>query len=245
MQTSDAAAEQRGNPDKATGSSAARPRPVVTIAAFYGAGGTIVGPSVAQRLGVSYLDRGIIPAVAARLGLSEQVTASYTEGASGADRLLGSLARVMIADTPPVARLETNALDAGLDNDDHRYRAAIDDFLISATEAGGVALGRGGYVALRTVPGALHVMLGGPRDARIRQAMELDDVDRRTAERLLDIHDQSRIEFVQSAYGVDPLDPDFFHVRIDSTAIDLQTCIEIIVTASQARFRQAQEVGAS
>ena len=50
-------------------------RPVVTLAAFYGAGGTVVGPRVAERLGVPFLDRGILTAVAKRLsaftGLSE------------------------------------------------------------------------------------------------------------------------------------------------------------------------------
>jgi cytidylate kinase len=242
MSTSDSAAEQRGDTDETIKSSTSPPSPVVTLAAYYGAGGTVIGPLVAQRLGVTYLDRGIIPAVAAQLHVSEEATASYTESTSGTDRLLGSLARVMIADTPPVARLTTNALDAGLDNDYHRYRAAIDEFLISATESGGVALGRGGYVALHSVAGALHVMLGGPRDARIRQAMELEGIDRQTAERLLGIHDQGRIEFVRSAYGVDPLDPDWFHLRIDSTAIDLDTCVDLIVTASQARLRQAQAV---
>ena len=44
-------------------------RPVVTLAALYGAGGSVVGPQVAQRLGVPFLDRGISQAVAFRAGL--------------------------------------------------------------------------------------------------------------------------------------------------------------------------------
>ena len=34
------------------------PRPVVTLAAYYGAGGHVVGPRVAERLGVELLDLG-------------------------------------------------------------------------------------------------------------------------------------------------------------------------------------------
>ena len=40
-------------PDRSPGPA----RPVVTLAAFYGAGGTVVGPRVAERLGVAFLDR--------------------------------------------------------------------------------------------------------------------------------------------------------------------------------------------
>ena len=40
--------------------------PVVTLATLYGAGGSVVGPQVAQRLGVPFLDRGISQAVVPR-----------------------------------------------------------------------------------------------------------------------------------------------------------------------------------
>jgi shikimate kinase len=48
---------------------------VVTLAAFYGAGGTVVGPRVAERLGVAFLDRGILTAVAQRLRVPEETVA--------------------------------------------------------------------------------------------------------------------------------------------------------------------------
>jgi len=236
MTSKDSAAQQ---PRPADGSEPNHPggRPVVTIAAYYGAGGTVIGPLVAQRLGVDFLDRGIIPGVAAKLRVPQETVESYADQSSGIGTLLGSFARVAITNADPVARQSTGALDTGLDNDEHRYRAAMDEFLISATRAGGVALGRGGYIALQAVPGALHVMLSGPREARIRQAMQLEGIDRAAAERLLDVNDHARIEYNRTTYRVDPLDPEFFHLRIDSTAIDLKTCVEIIVAASQARSR--------
>jgi cytidylate kinase len=211
-------------------------RPIVTIAAYYGAGGTVIGPLVAQRLGVDFLDRGVTPGVAAALQVSAEAVESYEDHSSGISTLLGSLARVAIGTADPVARQSTGALDTGLDNDEHRYRAAIDDFLISATRSGGVALGRGGYLALQSVPGALHVMLFGPRAARVRQALSQEGIDQPTAERLLDINDTARIEYNRATYGVDPLDPKFFHLLVDSTAIDLQTCVDLIVAASQTRL---------
>ena len=53
--------------------------PVVTIAALYGASGTIIGPRVAERLGVPFLDREIPEGVAERAGLPEQAVASIDE----------------------------------------------------------------------------------------------------------------------------------------------------------------------
>jgi hypothetical protein len=43
---------------------------VVTISATYGAGGGLVGPAVADRLGVPFVDRAIPVAVADNLGIS-------------------------------------------------------------------------------------------------------------------------------------------------------------------------------
>jgi len=95
---------------------------------------------------------------------------------------------------------------------------------------------------LDTAPGGrpedvLHVMLGGPREARLRQAMRLESLDHRTAERRLDATDRARLGYVRREYGVDPEDPDLFHLRIDSTALDLETCVELIVAAAAARTR--------
>src|SRR3954452_4234557 len=41
--------------------------PLVTISASYGAGGSLIGPALAQRLGVEFLDRAIPTTVADRL----------------------------------------------------------------------------------------------------------------------------------------------------------------------------------
>jgi len=82
-------------------------RPAVTIAAYYGAGGTVVGRLVAQRLGVEFLDRGVVPPVAAKLRVPEETVESYTDHSSGIGTLLGSLARVAITNADPVARRST------------------------------------------------------------------------------------------------------------------------------------------
>jgi hypothetical protein len=132
-------------------------RPVVTLAAFYGAGGTVIGPRVAERLGVPFLDRGILTAVAKRLRVPEEAAAEYEEPPRrGVGRYLDSLGKVGISDATPMDNPE---------QDEHRYRAETEEFIASAAESGGVILGRGGQVVLRGRPGVLHVFLGGPPEA--------------------------------------------------------------------------------
>jgi Cytidylate kinase-like family len=208
--------------------------PVVTLAALFGAGGHVVGPRVAERLGVPFLDRGILAGVAEQMGVPELAVTEHDaesqEPRSGLRRYFESLGRVTTADGSPVSHQET---------EEGRYRSETEEFLARATARGGVVLGRGGVVVLGTVPGVLHVMLGGPREARLRQGMRLENLDQGTAERRLDATDRARLGYVRREYGVDPEDPDLFHLRIDSTALDLETCVVLIVAAAAARTRPA------
>ncbi len=125
------------------------------------------------------------------------------------------------------------------DLQEHQLRGYIEDSMARLSASGGVAIGRGGMVVLAGVPGALHVHLGGPRDARIEQRMALEGIDRETAEQRQEAEDRARIRYVSNAYGVDGLDPSLYHLMIDSTALDLDTCVDLIVTASRARTRRA------
>lgn len=212
-----------------SGNHSESPPPVVTLAALYGAGGSVVGPRVADRLGVSFLDRNIPEAVAAETGLSDQAVEEIDERPRGTtSRVMATLGRAATAGG-------SEESVEHLDLHERRLRSHIEDFLADAAASGGVALGRGGMVVLREVPWALHVHLGGPVQARIEQAMRIERVERERAERQQQREDRARIEYVQRAYGVDGEDPGLYHLLLDSTALDLDACVDLIVAASEAR----------
>ena len=56
---------------------------VVTISATYGAGGALVGPEVADRLGVPFVDRAVPVAVANDLGITSTTRCPATSSAEG------------------------------------------------------------------------------------------------------------------------------------------------------------------
>jgi cytidylate kinase len=236
--TGDRDARREGQPDEVELERERRPEgaraPVVTLAALSGAGGGVVGRRVAERLGVAFLDREVPAEVARRTGLSEEAVEEVDEKPrSRVHRLTEALSRA--------ANLTGDAAgsDQRADLQEHQLRRYLKDALARLSATGGVALGRGGMVALAGVPGALHVYLGGSRDARIRRHMTLEGLDREAAEQRVAAEDAARIRYVRDEYGVDGQDPSLYHVMLDSTALDLQTCVDLIVAASRARTRRA------
>jgi cytidylate kinase len=207
----------------------APPRTLVTIAALYGAGGSVIGPQIAERLGVEFLDRAIPARVAEQAGLTPDAVAAADEDARGAvGPVVATLARVSNAVTGE-QDLER------VDQDYRRIRVEIEEFLARTARSGGVVLGRGGAVICGGIAGALHVYLGGRRDARIAATMKEEGVDHEAAERLVRAHDRARRAYVQDAYGVDGDDPNLYHLMLDVPALGTDACVDLIVAASRAR----------
>jgi cytidylate kinase len=204
---------------------------LITLSAPYGAGGSQVGPAVAARLGVPFVDRAIPTGVAERLAMpvDEALERDESIGASLA-RMTVWLGHVGQAFGAPAALPDEAAAGA--------YRRATENVILEhARGAGALILGRGGAVVLRDNPSALHVRLDGPVEARIRQGMEVEGVDRATAERHVTETDRARETYVQHFYRVDPRDAALYHLVIDSTAIPLPACVDMIVAAAAARAR--------
>ena len=67
---------------------------LIALSAAYGAGGSIIGPALADRLGVPFLDRAIPLAVAERLEVSYDDAAAHDEkaGAGWLERVLTAFA---------------------------------------------------------------------------------------------------------------------------------------------------------
>ena len=140
-------------------------------------------------------------------------------------------------------RREPPASPSGSTWSDRRLHAEIERFLADASRVGGVVLGRGGAVVLASVPGALHVYLGGHREARIERVMGEDGVDRATAARRVKANDRARRDYVRSVYGIDGDDPALYHLMIDAVSLGVDVCVDLIVAASESFVRAAAPPG--
>lgn len=210
-------------------------RPVVTISAAYGAGGSVVGPALAERLGVPFLDRAIPVTVAERLAAPLGQAHAAEHASSRFERLLARLGQVATL----------SGAGAGMGRhaapQEEDFRAQTEQLLWELAETtGGVVLGRGAAVVLADVRHALHVRLDGPAEARLREAVERHGLERARAERALRETDRARLAYVRHFYRRDARDPSLYHLLIDSSALPLETCVELIAIAALPRMNAAR-----
>ena len=201
---------------------------VVTISASFGAGGSVVGPEVADQLGLPFVDRALPLAVSRRLDWPlEDLLAHDERPPSLLERLFGGL-----AGSEAVAGL---AEPAAATLTDYDYCAATGQVLRELAEtSGGVVLGRAAALVLAGHPAALHVRLDGDRGARVARVAADTDGDIDAAGRELDRTDHDREGYVRHFYKADARDPRHYHLVIDSMVVPLEVCTQLIVITARA-----------
>jgi hypothetical protein len=202
---------------------------IVTISAAYGAAGAEVAPAVAERLGLPFHDRAIPAQVAGRLGVSvAEAEANDETVVRGLWRLVASLGTMP---DPVGGVLPTAALP-----DARAYREQTERVLAEIADgAGGVVLGRAGAIVLGDRPGVLHVRLDGPRSRRLDAACERSGRPRDEVRREMEANDRTREAYVQHFYRCDPAAARHYHLVMDSTALPVETVVDLVVTAARAR----------
>jgi cytidylate kinase len=204
--------------------------PVVTISAPYGTGGPVIGSAVAEQLGVSFLDRAIPHSVARALAVPETDALAHDERAeTRIGRLLSALATSGMSFNPMP--------DVGIIPTEGAYREQTERVIREAAQSDGcVVLGRGAVIVLSDHPTALHVCLSGSLDRRVHQVATFGQDDEASARRLVEDTDRTRAAYFRHFYRTEPDDPHLYHLVIDSTLLDSDTCIALIVTAARARI---------
>jgi cytidylate kinase len=204
----------------------------VTIAATFGCGGSVIGPAVARKLALPFVDRAIPPELAAKI--HEPLVAALaddSEERSAAGRLLNSA----LGHTGLFAGVPRTFEDLGVSADVAQTEEAIRH---TVTAGGAVILGRGGVFVLKGRQDVLHVRLDAPVEARRRAAMARDGLDYKTAARMQHATDYARRAYISHFYPREGAweDPRHYHMVLDSTAISLDACVDIITMAAKDLF---------
>jgi cytidylate kinase len=202
-------------------------KPLVTISASYGAGGSQVAPLLAERLDVPFAERVM------RRHVADRVAGPLSQAGRDrqpAGRSLGRMLRQIAGERTPATPASEQAEQVA----DDEYRRAHEQALRSMVNDGAVILGRAAAIVLRDKPHALHVRMSGPVDLRVQQAMRIENVDHATARWRQATEDLARDAYVRHFYGLDPDDPALYHLTIDSTRLLLEACVETIAAAARA-----------
>lgn len=201
---------------------------LVALSASYGAGGSCVGPALAERLGVPFLDRAIPFAVAQRMAVDVETAERHDErlGSSRLERMLRGFIGQHVGAPVPIAA------DLPLGDD---FQRATEEVLVTQAQTGeGVILGRGAAFVLRNRPDVLRARLDGPAERRAAQAARLARIAPAEAQSSLREVDRAHAAYARRFYGVDIRDPALYDIVLDSTAIGLDTCVELLEIACRS-----------
>jgi hypothetical protein len=204
---------------------------VVTLSASYGAGGPEVAPAVAERLGLPFHDRVIPVQVAGRLGVPvEEAEANDETVVTGLWRMVASLG------TMPDA--VGGVLPSSTLPDARAFREQTERVLTEIAAPGGpggVVLGRAAALVLGERPDVLNVRLGGRRERRLAAAVARYAKPAEELRREMDANDRAREAYVRHFYRTDASSPKHYHLVVDSTALSLDTVVELVVVAARSR----------
>ena len=202
---------------------------VVTVSASYGAGGSEIGPAVAEALGLPFVDRAVPAGVARTLDVPLDLARPRDETTDrGLWRVISSMALVPeMAGAGPLA-YHTFA-------DEHAFREKTEEVLHELAEIGGVVLGRAAAIVLAGRDDALHVRLDGPVEGRVVRSVQRSGRSEAEVRRALRSNDAARAAYVRNFYRAAPADPRHYHLVIDTTAVPWNAAADLVVAAARAR----------
>jgi cytidylate kinase len=201
--------------------------PVVTLFESYGSGAAYIGPAVAAALGVPFYEQAF-----SSQQLEESALQREKEGLL--TRVLDAMGFASFGgvDVGDVASAQRDRYDLVVQN-----TAEVKEW----ARAGGVIVGRNGAFILADLPGALHVMLDGPLEQRIERAAQEAGISLERAAKRQKNEDRVRADMSIKLYDWDPRDPTRYDLVVNTGRMDLDTCVEIIVTAN--RIKVGRRVG--
>jgi len=206
---------------------------LITVSASYGAGGSVVAPALADRLSLPFLQRVTTSeGHPAEPGPCDEQLSDEEVKATPVHRLLASFTQAMPAgptQSPPSTHHQDQHMRGHGEAGIHRLLAA----------GGGVILGRAAAVVLGKDRG-YHVRLDGPADRRVVQGAAIEGISEEEARARLRAADRARTAYVRRLYRTEPSDPSLYHLVIDSTAIPLDTVIELVLVAASAHSAASQ-----
>lgn len=202
---------------------------VVTLSATFGAGGSEIGPAVAAELGLPFIDRAIPARVATKLGVPLADAEARDETAEhGLARLISSMALVpdLSAGAGPISY--ASVTDARV------FREETEKVLVeTARGPGAVLLGRAAAIVLANVPGALHVRLDAPLEARLERVMSHGGIGAEEAATLIRDNDRARAAYVRQFYRCSADEARHYHLILDSVRLPHDAVVDLIVRTAR------------
>ena len=195
---------------------------VITISREYGSGGKAIGRLVAEKLDYKFYDAEIIEEVVKSSGLAKEIVEKYDEYATHKNSLLYNIA--------------INAAGSynGMSIATQIQIAQMNVIRQIADEGNCVIIGRGADYILREREDCLHVFIRADMKFKAKRVLDIyGETEQRIEARLEDMDVKRRVfyrSFAMREWGV----IENYNMMLDSSAIGLERCAELICAAAEA-----------
>ena len=101
-----------------------------------------------------------------------------------------------------------------------------------ASEGNVVIVGRGAHLVLKDMDSVLRIGIVCDLEDRIKRIMEIENIDRQTAELTIERRDKARSQYFKKLFNVEDGDkPDFFHMTLNTSKVNLDLAVNTVVDA--------------
>ena len=225
--------------------------PVIALGGLTAGGGRIIGPKIAQKLNIDYVDKDIIKQTALQSGIDIELFTKKEEtpttfGQTFLEKLSNILEKSAFAGAvgdphfgPGAAAFLTHEFeDLTADENqekyhlnDNEYSQGIQQTVLQLAELGSIVIvGRGANIILKDDPRVLRVGLIANEVDRINRIANYEDVDYKTAETLITNRDAARNQFFKKFFNIDDPDNRFnYHAILNTSEMNFDLATDIII----------------
>jgi cytidylate kinase len=207
---------------------------VVTISRQFGAGGRTLAERLCERFGFHLVDEYAIDEMARKAKMSgDWLTAVEKEASSTILGLISSLvSQGLYYKTPAVP---------GEGFDRQKYIAFLKKVMTPLADAGGyVLLGRGSQLILKDHPKALHLLLVGEYEDRVRFMMTRHGLSRDEAEKMIKDKRKERAAVASVIFGENIDDHTLYHLVLNTSRVPFDWAVDL---AADLLARFMKDVG--
>jgi len=229
--------------------------PVIALGGLTAGGGRIIGPKIAKKLKIDYVDKDILKQAALQSGIDIELFTKKEEspttfgqtfvekisnileksafsGAVG-DPHFGPGAAAFLTHEFEDLTAEENTEKYHLNDED--YSKGIKETVLQLAELGSIVIvGRGANIILKDDPRVLRVGLIANEVDRVNRIAIYENVSYEEAEQLMNNRDSARIQFFQKFFNIEDPDNRFnYHAILNTSEMNFDLATDIIIDMSK------------
>jgi cytidylate kinase len=193
-----------------------RKYPIITISREFGARGAALGEYLGEKLGFKVWDKELLQAIANEMGGGIRTIESLDE------RRLQTVEDTI---TGFLINIPTNMT---------YLRSLIKAVKTIEGYGNGIIVGRGANYICKN-PGALHIRVVSPKNERVFEYANRENISVEKARYIIDNKDWEREEFIRKNFHKDVTEPSDYHLVLNSEVFSIDQMASIVIRAYKKR----------